>query len=131
MASDVRQWPDSIYPGEVDSECPEAKEVIDVLLLNFREQGPSPDGYQVKALGKKKEGLWQINLKVEKRQVRVLYAPYKQTIILFRIHKKSSPQEQNQAYELAKKRKREYEAEVKKREEALKRVSNGRNRTFS
>src|SRR5262249_30652677 len=106
---DVRQWPSSVYPGEVDSECPEARAVIDVLLRNMQAEGPSPEGYQVKALGKKKSGLWQVNLKVEQRQIRVLYAPDGQQIILFRIHRKGSPQEQNRAYELAQTRKREYE----------------------
>ena len=109
MPHDVRQWPRTVYPGEADRECPEAKEVIDTLLLNMRREGPSPSGYQVKTLGARMAGLWQINLKVEKRQVRVLYAPYGETIVLFRIHKKGSPQEQTRAYDLAKRRKTEYE----------------------
>jgi hypothetical protein len=109
MPYDVRQWPPSVYPGEINNECPEALEIIDALLANMRREGPSPEGYQVKALGKKKRGLWQINLKAEHRQIRVLYAPDGQDIILFRIHKKGSPQEQNRAYELAKTRKLEYE----------------------
>jgi hypothetical protein len=109
MAHDVRQWPESVYPGEADDECPEAIAVLDTLLLNLQSQGPAPPGYKVKNLGKKRSGLWQINLKVEKRQVRVLYAPYGNTIVLFRIHKKSSPQEQTRAYELAAERKSQYE----------------------
>jgi hypothetical protein len=113
MAHDVRQWPSSVYPGEVDDECPEAKPVIAVLIQNLSTEGPSPAAYQVKNLGRKMDGLWQINLRVEGRQVRVLFAPYGQLIVLFRIHKKSSPAEQTRAYELARKRKREYEAEVK------------------
>ncbi len=102
MAYDVLQWPGTIYPGEVDAECHEAREVIDVLLQAMGEHGPSPPGYRVKTLGKKLAGLWQIDLKVEQRQVRVLYSPYGQTVVLFRIHKKSSPQEQSRAYQLAK-----------------------------
>jgi hypothetical protein len=54
-------------------------------------------------------GLWQINLRAQKRQVRILYAPYDQIIVLFRIHKKGSPQEQSRAYQLAMKRKRDYD----------------------
>jgi hypothetical protein len=96
--------------------CPEAIAVLDILLLNFCRSGPSPSGYKVKTLGHKLGGLWQINLKVEKRQVRVLYAPYGLAIVLFRIHKKSSPQEQTRAYELAMQRKRDYEFERKKAE---------------
>jgi hypothetical protein len=126
MPHDVRQWPNSVYPDEVTSECSEAREVIDALILNLKRRGPSPDGYAVKTLGKDWGGLWQINLKVEKRQVRVLYAPYGQRIVLFRIHKKGSPQEQRRAYELAARRKREYEAE----QERAEREKNGRHRTF-
>jgi hypothetical protein len=120
MPCDVLQWPNSVY-GEIDSECPEAKEDIDALIYIMGAQGPSPAGYEVKTLGRTKGGLWQINLKVEKRQVRLLYAPYGQTIVLFRIHKKGSPQEQQRAYELAMKRKREYEA--------LRKASHDGNRT--
>jgi hypothetical protein len=109
MSHDVLQWPASVYPGEVNSECPEALQIIAILILNLQQYGPSPEIYRVKSLGKKMGGLWQINLKIEKRQVRVLYAPYGRTIVLFRIHKKGSRQEQQRAYELAKDRKRQYE----------------------
>ena len=109
MAYSVRQWPPNVYPDELLSECPEAEATIDVLIGRMRSHGPRPPGYQVKALGKRHGGLWQLNLKVEKRQVRILYAPYTLVIVIFRIHKKSSPQEQERAYELAKRRKREYE----------------------
>ena len=53
MVHDVRQWPSSVYPGEVDDECPEARQIIDALILNLARHGPSPDGYGVKTLGKK------------------------------------------------------------------------------
>ena len=118
---DVRRWPDSVYPGEVNAECPEALGVIDTLILRLRSQGPSPVGYQVKTLGAKMGGLWQINLRVMSCQVRVLYAPYERVIVIFRIHKKGSPQEQTRAYELAKRRKSEYDS---------KRAGISRNRTL-
>lgn len=110
MNYEVLNWPETVYPGEVESECPEADAVLAVLILELERQGPSPLQYAVKTLGKKNSGLWQINLKVSGRQIRVLYAPYGQKIVLFRIHKKSSPQEQDRAYSLAAKRKREYES---------------------
>lgn len=109
MAHYVLQYPSTVYPGEVRAECPEAEPTIDVLLGKMAAEGPSPEGYGFKPLGKKRDGLWQINLKVAQRQVRILYAPYGQAIVLFRIHKKGSPQEQERAYELAQRRKREYE----------------------
>jgi hypothetical protein len=125
MGYETLQWPATVYPGEADDECPEAIPTLDQLLLSLQRDGPSPSGYAVKTLGKARNGLWQINLKVEKRQVRVLYAPYDKTIVLFRIHKKSSPQEQERAYVLAASRKSEYEFEKAK----LERVSHGGNST--
>jgi hypothetical protein len=109
MAHDVRQWPDGVYPGEVRRECPEAEAVIDTLIRRLGRDGPSPDAYRVKTLGSKLGGLWQISLKVSGRQIRVLFAPYGSVIVIFRIHKKSSPQEQQRGYKDAMARKREYE----------------------
>ena len=109
MGYTIDKWPEGVYPGEIQAECPEAEAMIDVLIARMKGQGPQPDGYQVKPLRRRLSGLWQINLKVQKRQVRVLYAPYGDRIVIFRIHKKSSPQEQERAYALAQKRKREYE----------------------
>jgi hypothetical protein len=131
MPHDVRQWPGTVYPGEVDQECSEAKEDVDVLIRELRAQGPSPAGYEVKNLGKPKNGLWQLNLKVNKRQIRFLYAPYGNTIVLFRIHKKGSPQEQQRAYKLAMTRKDQYEAKQKEEETRKRKTerSNGGSRT--
>jgi hypothetical protein len=86
---------------------------IDVALLELRRQGPSPLGYQVKNLGKSKGHLWQMNLKVNRKQIRILYAPDKDKIVVFRIHKKGSPQEQQRAYLLAMARKKEAEEIMK------------------
>jgi hypothetical protein len=108
MPYDLRQWPASIYPGEAN-EFPEARAEIDLVLRMLRAQGPQPDGYNFKHLGKALGGLWQINLKVKGRQIRFLYAPYGRIIVIFRIHKKSSVQEQRRAYELAMSRKKQAE----------------------
>jgi hypothetical protein len=78
MPYEVRQWPATVYPGEMKKECPEAEADIDVLIRELARRGPSPAGYDVKTLGKGKGGLWQINLKVKKRQIRILYAPYRE-----------------------------------------------------
>jgi transcriptional regulator with XRE-family HTH domain len=106
MAYTVSRWPLSVYPDEMADECPEAEPEITVLILKLRQHGPKPIGYAHKVLGKRHNGLWQLSLKVRKRQIRMLYAPYGNEIVLFRIHKKSSPQEQNRAYVLAAARKR-------------------------
>ena len=111
MPYDAQHYPATVYPDEIVRECPEARPVIDVLIRRMREVGTQPDGYQVKNLGKRHGGLWQANLKVQKRQVRLLYAPYGAEIVIFRIHKKGSPQEQERAYALARTRKRDFETQ--------------------
>lgn len=119
MPHAVLIYPPTVYPGEADAECPEAKPLLDVLIRVLQQHGPSPPGYAVKNLGAQKDQLWQINLRAGGgRQVRVLYAPYKDEIVLFRIHKKSSGPEQQRAYELAIKRKRAFEAQRKIEEKA-------------
>lgn len=118
MPHAVLQFPPGIYPAEVEAECPEAAAAIAVLIMELEKQGPSPDGYRFKNLGKRKSYLWQINLKGEGRQVRILYAPYKKKIVIFRIHKKSSPQEQQHAYDLAVARKRQYDQLIDAEERA-------------
>lgn len=124
MPYEALQYPPGVYPGEAEAECPEAVAILLVLIRAMEAHGPSPPGYSIKNLGKNKGGLWQVNLKVKQRQVRVLYAPYGQRIVLFRIHKKSSPAEQNNAYGLAMKRKAEYEANVKALETGKSHVGN-------
>jgi hypothetical protein len=127
MAHGIEHFPDTVYPSEIKDECPEALEAIDALIFRMQTGGPSPEGYDVKTLGRQLGGLWQISLKIveTKRQVRVLYAPYGQTIALFRIHKKGSRQEQQRAYELAMKRKAQYEAKRK----MMQRNQHGKHRT--
>lgn len=120
------QWPPTVYPGEVDAECPEAKAAIVVLITKMREQGPQPEGYKIKSLGQQLGGLWQVNLKIENKHTRILYAPDGKEIVFFRIHRKSSPQEQQRAYVLAMERKAEYEERKRQLERAQ--DQNGRGR---
>jgi hypothetical protein len=116
MPYNTKQYPpDTVYPHEITDECPEAREEIDQFLRELSAEGPSPEGRDIKSLGKKKAGLWQANLKVARRQIRILYAQYGHDIVLFRIHNKGSPQEQQRAYDLAVKRKNEHDALLKKK----------------
>ena len=105
MPHELKQWPADVYSNEIE-EFPEAGAEIDAALLELHRQGPSPLGYHVKNLGKTKNGLWQLNMKVQRKQIRILYAPYKGFIVIFKIHKKSSPQEQQAAYQVAMARKK-------------------------
>lgn len=109
MTHKLRQWPASVYPKEAN-EFPTALEQIDVALLAFARYGPAPEGHNIKPLGKTQCSLWQLNIKVPGHQIRLLYAPYGDVIVVFRIHKKSSPQEQRREYKLACKRKKEAES---------------------
>src|SRR5262245_52043516 len=108
MPHKLLQWPSTVYPNEA-VEIVDAREAIDVALRNLSRYGPSPDGYNSKPLGKKMNYLWQLNLRAAGRQVRILYCPYGDAITIFRIHKKSSPQEQKAAYKLAIERKKEFD----------------------
>jgi hypothetical protein len=113
MAYTLHQWPfDTVFPGEAE-QFPDATPTITVLMTRFQADGPRPLGYAFKPLGKEQDGLWQINLKVNRRQIRVLYAPYGQIITLFHIHKKASRHDQTAGYALARSRKRQYEAWLK------------------
>ena len=113
MAYELKQWPADVYPDETE-EFPEAGADIDTALLELHRQGPSPLGYHVKSLGKTKNGLWQLNLKVQRNQIWILYAPYKDFIVVFKIHKKGSPREQQAAYQVATARKKAVENLLKR-----------------
>ncbi len=112
MPYDLRQWPATVYPREAD-QFPECMAAIDHALRQLRDEGPSLEIYGAKNLGKRNDYLWQINLRVNRKQIRVLYAPYNRMIVVFRIHQKSSPQEQRAAYTTASRRKREAELRMK------------------
>jgi len=101
----LKQWPAKVYEKEIDPVW-RAQETIDVLLLKMKKEGPAPSGYKSRHHGKGLSGIWQINLKVEKRQIRVLYAQYGLYLVILHIHKKSSPQEQAAGYALAVARKK-------------------------
>jgi hypothetical protein len=108
----LRQWPSSVYPGEAN-DLPDAKPEIDAALRALAKHGPMREEYGAKSLGQSKDGLWQLGFKVNRKQIRILYAPYKDLIAIYCIHPKTSPQEQERAYERAIKRKREAERRMK------------------
>ena len=112
MPHRLKQWPASVYPKEAN-ELPEAKAEIDAALRTLARFGPMREEYGAKNLGQTQDSLWQLGFKVNRKQIRLLYAPYKDVIVLFRIHPKTSPQEQERAYTLAMKRKKEAERIMK------------------
>ncbi len=112
MRYKLAQWPRNVYQKEV-KEIAHARIAIDVALSSLTKYGPSPEGYNFMPLGKAKNGLWQLNVRIPNGQVRILYCPYGDVIVVFRIHKKSSSQEQEKAYAVAIQRKKEYERLLK------------------
>lgn len=112
MAFWLRQWPGSVYPREAD-DLPEAKPEIDAALRALRRLGPKLEEYGAKCLGQSQDGLWQLSFKVIRKQIRILYAPYDDMIVVFRIHPKTSPQEQERAYSLACDRKKQAERRMR------------------
>ena len=101
----LKQWSDRVREKEVDPVW-RADAAIDVLLNRMRSEGPKPLGYKWNHHGKKLSYIWQINLKVEQRQIRVLFANYGLYIVILHIHKKSSTQEQAAGYVTAIRRKK-------------------------
>jgi len=102
----LKKWPNKVYPGEVDPTW-SAGPVIDVFLNEVRKHGPAPLGYNTKHHGKKMLYIWQLNLKIKGRQIRVLYGQYDNIIVFLHFHKKSSAQEQRAGYKIAVERKKE------------------------
>jgi phage-related protein len=112
MSYRLRQWPSTVYPKEAN-DLPEAKPDIDAALRALGRFGPLREEYGAKNLGQTKGGLWQLGFKVNRKQIRILYAPYNDVIVVYCIHPKTSPQEQERAYERATRRKKEAERQMK------------------
>ncbi|NUQ36036.1 MAG: type II toxin-antitoxin system RelE/ParE family toxin [Planctomycetaceae bacterium] len=118
MTYHVKQYPPAKVVPEESNQFPEAQVELDAAINEMRRQGPSPAGFNVKSLGAVLGGLYQLNLRVKGKQIRILYAPYGTEIILFHIHKKTSPQEQKAGYSVAMARKKEYERKLKEQQHA-------------
>ena len=112
MAWWLRQWPGSVYPKEAN-DLPDAAPEIDAALRALSRNGPKLEEYGAKCLGQSQDGLWQLGFKVNRKRIRILYAPYGDVIVVFRIHPKTSPQEQERAYTLARERKKQAERRIK------------------
>ncbi|HEX8365864.1 MAG TPA: type II toxin-antitoxin system RelE/ParE family toxin [Allosphingosinicella sp.] len=105
---ELKQWPATVYVKEVEP-LHEVREEADAVLFGLRKEGPNPLGYDAKNLGKDLDYLWQINIKKNRNQYRLLYAPYANKIVVFHFHKKRSKQEQQRGYAKARNRKKDFE----------------------
>lgn len=114
MAYDLKCWPDSVSRKEINDLPTGARAEVKVALRELQRFGPSPPARTVKNLGKAKDGLWQLNLKVNREQIRLLYFPWGgRIIVVLSVFKKTSKLQQ-----------REYETAMQRKKEAERRLGN-------
>lgn len=106
MPYELLQWPSSVQTGEIDSLPLDAANAIMVLLRLMRTDGPKPKGYKIKPLPGKWHGLDQVNMKINKEQIRMLFSVYARKIVVFSAFKKTSPQIEKRMYQRALDRKK-------------------------
>lgn len=110
MPYTVHQWPASIKKDEIDALPVAAATAVLVMLRVMRERGPRPEEYNVKPLSGRLHGLNQVNMKINKEQIRVLFSVYdKFQVVVFHVFKKTSPQIEQRGYDKALGRKRQAE----------------------
>lgn len=105
MAYDIRQWPASVRKSEIGKLPPDAEVAILVMLRAMRLRGAWLEEYTIKPLPGRLHGLNQVNMKVNGEQIRVLFSVYGQCIVVYRAFKKTSPQIEQRAYDIALNRK--------------------------
>ena len=100
MPYELKQWPSSIQ-NEVEELPTEAKASVLVMLRGMSQRGPWLPEYKIKPLPRHLHGLNQVNLRNKKEQIRVLFFVSGNMVVIVRVFKKTSPQEEQQAYKLA------------------------------
>lgn len=87
-----------------------ARTAVFVMLREMQREGPHPSTYSTKPLPRHLHGLTQANLKINREQIRVIYAVYGTRIVVLSVFKKTSPQVERREYETALARKKTVEA---------------------
>lgn len=108
MSYDIRQWPGSVFKEIADLPVA-AETAVLVMLREMRVSGPMPEEYNIKPLRGHLHGLKQVNLKINREQIRVLFSIYGQQIVVLHVFKKTSPQIETRGYEKALDRKAQLE----------------------
>jgi len=106
MPFTVHQWPASLQRKEIDALPMGARTAVLVMLRAMERDGPHPEAFQTKPLGRHLQGISQANLKIQKEQIRVLYTVYGTRIVLLSVFKKTSPQLEQREYDAALNRKK-------------------------
>jgi len=110
MPYELKYWPESIPKREIEALPTAARAELKAALLDLARFGPNPPARNVKNLGKANAGLWQLNLKVNKEQIRLLYFPWGgRIVVVVSAFKKTSKQLQEREYQTAMSRKKEAE----------------------
>jgi phage-related protein len=97
--------PERVSKKEIEKLETAPKAEVKAALRDMQRFGPSPEGRNVKNLGKDVGYLWQMNLKANREQIRILYFPHGASdIVIVSVFMKTSPQEQEREYKNAVKR---------------------------
>ncbi|WOH55296.1 type II toxin-antitoxin system RelE/ParE family toxin [Bradyrhizobium sp. BWC-3-1] len=100
MAYDIRQWPASVKKEIADLPVA-AEAAVLVMLREMRSSGPMPEEYKVKPLRSHLHGIKQVNMKINREQIRVLFMTTGPQIVLLHVFKKTSPQIETRGYDKA------------------------------
>jgi len=101
MAFTIHQWPANIQRKEIEGLPSQAATAVLVMLRAMSTAGPQPEEYATKQLGKRLRGLIQANMRINKEQIRVLYAVFGNKIFVLHVFKKTSQQIEDRGYERA------------------------------
>lgn len=89
MPYSIHQWPPSVQKDEIDALPTAASVAIMVMFREMRSRGHRPGEYKIKPLAKKLRGLNQVNMKINREQIRVLFSVYGNRIVVFHVFKSS------------------------------------------
>ncbi|MCR6646486.1 MAG: type II toxin-antitoxin system RelE/ParE family toxin [Terricaulis sp.] len=108
MPYEVKCYPDSVGKKEIKGLPAEARAEVASVIRDLATYGPEPPAREAKTLkGKHLKGLWQLSLKVNKEQIRLVYFVWGETIIVVvSVFKKTSPQLQVREHSTAAERKK-------------------------
>lgn len=119
MRYTIRQWPGSVQKKEIQALPLDAETAVMVMLQEMMKRGPILDEYHTKRLSKNLHGLLQVNLKINREQIRVLYFVEGAQIVVVHVFKKTSPQVEQRGYALALERKKAAELILKDDEDGI------------
>ena len=109
MPYTIHCWPPTVQKDEIEGLPLEAQAAIAVMFREMRRRGARPEEYNIKPLAKRLRGLNQVNMKVNREQIRLLFSVYGTRIVVLHAFKKTSPQIEQRGYDKALARKKSAE----------------------